>query len=102
MVILQVDFNYDGGFGDEMAKELESLAHSITKEKGFLWKIWTENEDEKIAGGIYAFNNTDNAKAYAKMHEERLLKFPIISNFRAKVFDINETLSEITNAKKFL
>ena len=38
-----------------MTEAFSELARSITKEPGFLWKIWTENENAQEAGGIYAF-----------------------------------------------
>lgn len=98
MVILQVIFDYQGGFGDEMTKECKDLALSITKEKGFLWKIWTENEAKKLAGGIYAFDSEENAKNYAKMHQARLKNFGV-KNFKYEILNTNEALNKITNFK---
>ena len=39
--ILQVDFEMNGPFGDEMADAFTDLAKSINEEDGFIWKIWT-------------------------------------------------------------
>jgi hypothetical protein len=50
--LLQVDFNHEGPFGAEMVSAFTDLANSINEEKGFIWKIWTENEQSKEAGGI--------------------------------------------------
>lgn len=99
MVILQIYFDYFGGYGKRMYEESKELAHSIKNEPGFLWKIWTENEDKKIAGGVYAFNNRTNAQNYAKMHIERLEKFKVGKNFKYEIFDTNDDLSQITNFK---
>ena len=33
-----------------MTETFSELAWSITKEPGFLWKIWTENENAQEAG----------------------------------------------------
>ena len=50
--LLQIDFPFPGPFGEEMTAALSDLAESITKEPGFIWKVWTENEREKEAGGF--------------------------------------------------
>ena len=95
--LLQIDFPFEGPFGDEMAQTLEGLAQSITQEPGFIWKIWTESENEKEAGGIYLFEDEATARAYLEMHSTRLKSFGI-ENIRAKIFDINSSLSAIDNA----
>ncbi|NLY03712.1 MAG: monooxygenase [Campylobacter sp.] len=97
MVILQIHFDYSGGWGEEMYKESKDLATSIKNEKGFIWKIWTEDKNSGIAGGIYAFDNRENAKNYAIMHIKRLEKFGIAKNFKYEILDTNATLSKITN-----
>ena len=61
--LLQLDFPYDGPFGDEMASAMAELAESIAREPGFLWKIWTENPDSCEAGGIYLFEDESSARA---------------------------------------
>lgn len=99
MVILQITFDYSGGYGDKLYEECKDLAQSITKEKGFLWKIWTENSDKGIAGGIYAFDNKENAQIYANMHTKRLQDFGVAKNFNYEILDVNEKLSQITNFK---
>ena len=93
--LLQIDFSFNGPFGQEMAEALKELANSIAEEPGFIWKIWTENEGTQEAGGIYLFENEESAKSYLDMHTERLKGFGI-SEVDAKIFDINEGLSKIT------
>lgn len=93
--ILQVDFKMDGPFGDEMAVAFSDLAKSINEEQGFLWKIWTENPEEKIAGGIYAFETKETAQQYLDMHTKRLGGFGI-NEVNAKILAINPKLTEIT------
>ena len=51
MKLLQVDFEFNGPFGEEMSNALVDLAKSINNEPGMIWKIWTENEAEKLGGG---------------------------------------------------
>ncbi|ASM36456.1 MAG: monooxygenase [Campylobacter sputorum] len=97
MVILQITFDYSGGYGEKMYEECKDLAQSITMEKGFLWKIWTENSKKNIAGGIYAFDNEQNAQNYANMHIKRLENFKVAKNFKYEILNTNEKLSKITH-----
>lgn len=90
--ILQVDFPYSGPWGPEMASAMEGLARSIANETGLVWKIWTENEAENEAGGIYLFQSQDDAERYLTMHTERL-KQAGIPHVNAKVFAVNAALS---------
>ncbi|KRG10769.1 monooxygenase [Staphylococcus sp. NAM3COL9] len=96
--ILQVDFPLDGPFDDEMAQQFEDLAKSINDEPGFLWKIWTENETAKEAGGIYAFDSKMHAENYLSMHSERLNAMGV-NEINAKIFTINEALTQITHGR---
>ena len=95
--ILQVDFPHDGIFGEEFSKAFVDLANDITREDGLLWKIWTENEATKEAGGIYLFSNETDAKRYLDKHTKRLESFGY-KNIRARIFGVNEPLSLITKA----
>ena len=95
--LLQFDFPHSGPFGDQMVDALKGLAKSIAEEPGFVWKIWTENEAENAAGGIYLFENEETAKTFLDKHTARLADLGI-SGVRAKMFDINETLSRLTKA----
>lgn len=97
MIILQIHFDYNGGYGEQMVSQAASLAQSINEEAGFLWKIWTENQDKGIAGGIYAFDSRENAESYAKMHMQRLTESGMGSNFVYEIMDVNERLSQINH-----
>jgi hypothetical protein len=94
--LLQFDFPFEGPFGAAMAEALADLARSINEEPGFLWKIWTENAAAHTAGGIYLFADHGSAEAYLAKHTARLEGFGV-SDIRARVFDVNETLSAITH-----
>ncbi|MFC3039769.1 monooxygenase [Virgibacillus xinjiangensis] len=94
--VLQVDFEMDGPFGDEMAEGFSDLAKSINEEDGFIWKIWTESPETNEAGGIYVFETKETAEKYLDMHAKRLAGFGI-TDVHAKVFAINSKLTEITN-----
>lgn len=92
--LLQVDFPFDGPFGQDMAAAMKELAESIAREPGFIWKLWTENANTKEAGGIYLFEDEASARKYLEMHTARLKGFGV-RVVNAKVFQVNEALSAI-------
>ncbi|CAM3622368.1 monooxygenase [Erysipelothrix urinaevulpis] len=95
-VILQMHFDKEGPFGEDYVPLGKDRAESINHEPGFIWKLWTENPDEKLAGGIYLFDTKENAQNYADMHLNRLKSLGF-KNFETHIFEINETLSDINS-----
>jgi len=93
--LLQVDFPYTGPFGDDMTNAMGDLAKDIASESGLEWKIWTENQEENTAGGIYLFDNIEDAERYLVKHTKRLESFGL-SNIRGKIFNVNEPLSKLS------
>ncbi|HHO9513232.1 TPA: monooxygenase [Escherichia coli] len=96
--LLQLHFSFNGPFGVTMAEQLKPLAESINQEPGFLWKVWTESEKNHEAGGIYLFTDEKSALAYLEKHTARLKNLGV-EEVVAKVFDVNEPLSQINQAK---
>lgn len=96
-VLICVDFPHKDIWGKEMANQMTELAQSIMKEPGCIWKFWTENKNENVAGGVYLFDTRENAENYLKMHTKRLEEYGY-SDIRGKVFEINKELSEICKA----
>ncbi|PEZ75510.1 MULTISPECIES: monooxygenase [Bacillaceae] len=94
--ILQVDFKMEGPFGNEMVKEFTDLAKSINDEEGLIWKIWTEDNEAKEAGGIYLFETKESACKYMTMHTARLKGFGIVK-VNEKIFEVNEVLTLINH-----
>lgn len=95
--LLQVDFPFNGPFGEKMSEALNELALSITEEPGFIWKIWTEKESLNEAGGIYLFESEETANAYLEKHTARL-KGLGVPEVRGRIYDINMKLSKVTKA----
>ncbi|CBG88159.1 monooxygenase [Citrobacter rodentium] len=95
--LLQLHFAFTGPFGQEMSEQLRGLAESINQEPGFIWKVWTESEQNKEAGGIYLFENEETALAYLQKHTARLKQFGV-DEVIAKVFDVNVPLSQINHS----
>jgi len=95
-VVLQIDFPFQGPFGADLAEAMSELAESISREPGFIWKIWTENPETREAGGVYLFRDKPSAEAFQAKHLERLKSFGI-PDPRSRLFGVNETLTEITS-----
>lgn len=95
-VIMYVDFPHNGPFGDELKNQLSELAESINHEPGLIWKVWTENQEEKTAGGVYLFDTRENAANYLAMHAARLTDFGY-THIKGKISEVNQGLSDINN-----
>lgn len=95
--LLQLHFAFHGPFGQEMAEQLRELAESINQEPGFIWKVWTESEQNKEAGGIYLFEDEKTALAYLDKHTARLKNLGV-NEVISKIFDVNTPLSLINKA----
>lgn len=93
--LVQFDFPAQGPWGTQMSAAYADLAQDIAAEPGLRWKIWTENAETQMAGGIYLFDDETLARAYAEKHTERLKGFGV-SDIRALFFDVNEALSQAT------
>lgn len=95
--LLQVDFPYQGPWGNEMTTAMSGLAQSIAQEPGLIWKIWTENQAAQQAGGVYLFQDLPSAEAYLAMHTQRLKGFGV-PQVNGKIFAVNEALSLLDRA----
>jgi hypothetical protein len=94
--LLQFDFPMKGPWGDDLAEAFRDLAAIIERSPGLRWKIWTENEDEGLGGGIYLFEDDETALAYLEEHTARLEGFGV-TDIRAKLLHVNEPLTELTH-----
>ena len=99
-VILQVDFPYQGPWGEEMTAAMNDLAQSINQEPGFIWKIWTENKQTQMSGGVYMFASEQEANAYLTKHSARLKAFGV-HDVRGEMFTVNTALSRLKQAPLF-
>ena len=95
--LMQIDFPHEGPFGDELTAAMSDLAKDIANENGLVFKLWTENKETKEAGGIYVFDNIDDAKRYLEKHTARLESFGY-TDIKSKIFEINEELSKLSKS----
>ena len=94
--LLQINFKITSTVKD-YAMLVAPLADPIGKSPGLEWKVWIFNEQNHEAGGIYLFRDEASVNAY--MHGDLvagLKKQPTIKDISAKIFDIDETLTQKT------
>ncbi|MGA1931802.1 monooxygenase [Arcobacter sp. YIC-464] len=95
--LMQIDFPHEGPFREELTAAMSDLAKDIANENGLIFKLWTENKDKKEAGGIYLFDNLDDAKRYLAKHTARLEAFGY-TDIKSKIFEVNEELSKLSKS----
>lgn len=93
--LLQVDFPFSGPWGQGLEGISHDLAADIASEPGLRWKIWTESQDQRVAGGLYLFESHAFAEKYLLKHSERLADFGV-QDLRAIIFDVNDALTAMT------
>jgi hypothetical protein len=100
MVIVQINYRrpempkaeWEARYTDERARQFLNVA-------GLQWKIWLDDADERMCGGIYLFADREAAEAYvAGPIGDRMRSHPDIQELSVRIFDIRERMSEITNA----
>lgn len=96
MTILIFEFPFKGPWGDVMGAHLQELAGHIAAEDGLSWKIWLENPEAGIAGGIYLFSDAAKASAYKHRHLKRLADMGI-TDVSVRQMIANAALSRITH-----
>jgi hypothetical protein len=81
----------------EYEQAVAALAAQYATAPGLRWKIWTINEAEQEAGGIYLF---DDESAVKELLEgpltAQVLSHPALSDFSVKQFDVMEEVTAIT------
>lgn len=96
--LLVFEFPSTGPFGAEAEAAYKDLATDISQQPGLIWKVWIEDPQRQVAGGVYLFTDTASAEAYTTMHTARLNSFGI-TNITATSAKVNEGLSLIDHAQ---
>lgn len=100
MVIVQINYRrpempraeWDARYTDERAAPFLQVP-------GLLWKIWLDGTEERLAGGVYMFEDRASAEAYAAGPiVARIRNNPEFSEVDVRVFDVRQRMSEITRA----
>jgi hypothetical protein len=70
----------------------------LFNEMALEWKMWVENKEEGIIGGIYYFKDQEDLEKSLAQGKAKSRLLPLIENLSKQVFDVIEDLSEINNA----
>ena len=62
------------------------------------WKIWLENKEEGIIGGIYCYRDEEAFEKSMSQGKAKGLLPPLIENISKQVFNVNEDLSKLNKA----
>ena len=99
MQVLVVRYARERGQEDaEQAAGNLASAPVIAKLEGLAWKIWTYNDTEGVAGGVYLLESEAHAAAADRFIRSALGEEPGISGVRIEHYGVDETLSAITRA----
>ncbi|GAA2009195.1 monooxygenase [Microbacterium ulmi] len=95
--LLVFEFPSHGPFGAEALEAYRGLAEDIAGEEGLVWKVWTEDAEAGLAGGVYLFATKADGDRYLALHTRRLQSLGV-TDIEASEFAVNEGLSRITRA----
>jgi hypothetical protein len=86
--ILQINFKFNVT-GAQYQEAATSLAEEFAKVPGLRWKVWTLNEAENEAGGVYLFDNEASLQTFLDSPlAEKVKSHPAFSELSAKPFDV--------------
>lgn len=94
--ILQVNFKFS-----VPSSEYEQMAHSLAAQfaavPGLRWKVWTMNEAESEAGGVYLFEDDAAMQTYlAGPLAAAVAEHPALTGISAKQFAVMDDATAIT------
>jgi len=94
--ILLISFKYNVTSGEYRAMA-DSLAGEFAKVGGLKWKVWTINEGESTAGGVYYFDSDASLKAFLEGPlAAQVTSHPALTDLSARVFDIVASATSVT------
>jgi hypothetical protein len=96
-IILQV--NYTPGPELQSDAALVEVAEQVASSVGGLqWKVWISSAADKLAGGIYLFDDVETARKWGEGRLREMLSAIGGTNISMKYFDVDTKLSTITRA----
>ena len=94
--ILQINFKLSVAASDYEVLAA-SLAQSFAEVPGLVWKIWTLNEAEREAGGIYYFDGQQSLERFLSSQLAASVRnHPAVSEFSAKPFAVMDAVTATT------
>ena len=100
MKLLVVRYSRERGQDD--AEQAEAMLHAtegIAGLPGLVWKVWTHNDAEHVAGGVYLFDSEEHARAWGDgTVQAALSRLPGVHDVGTQYYDVDARLSAITRA----
>jgi len=83
----------------DQAREFSASAEKIAAVPGLIWKLWSYDDDQRVATSVYLFEDEEHARAWGDGPMKPALgSHEGISDIDASYFDVDEDLSAITRA----
>jgi hypothetical protein len=94
--IVYISFKFDGSKA-EYLQTFAEVAEPIADAPGLRWKVWPWNDEERMGGGIYLFEDAASAQAYLEGPiATGLGEMPILSDISVKQFEVLDSLTAST------
>ncbi len=100
MVIVQINYRRPDVPAEEWeARYTDELARPFVEMKGLKWKVWLDDPDQQLSGGIYLFASRAEADAYLQGPiVARMKSNPQLRDLSIRSFDVREPMSRLTRA----
>ena len=96
--LVQIDFSFTMSVQEYLAMG-QQVAGVVAEQPGLLWKIWPLDAEGRRAGGVYLFDNKEDAVRYVEGPIiTQLPAMPGIHNVDVVITDVAADLSAITHA----
>lgn len=94
--ILLIEFNYEVS-APEYGAAADQLAPMFAELTGLRWKIWIINESERVAGGVYMFEDEASVQDFLNGPlAAQVSNHPAVRNLKAQVFQVMRGPSTVT------
>lgn len=97
-VLLQVNFTPGENGLRETRDDYNTVARYISTLPGFRWKIWIQDAESTMRGGIYLFDDLATARAWGDAELRPRLVEDGATDILIRYFDIEEEASAINHA----
>lgn len=100
MVIVQINYRRPDMPAEQWASRYtDDIAKPFVDMPGLNWKIWIDEPEQQLSGGIYLFATRQDAEAYVDGPiVARMKANAALSDLSIRVFDIRERVSGLTRA----
>ncbi|MBU8934141.1 MAG: YdhR family protein [candidate division Zixibacteria bacterium] len=86
--ILQINFKFSVS-KDDYRQAAASLASAFAEVEGLRWKIWTIDEAQSMAGGVYLFDDEPSLTRFLESPlADQVRSHPAFTEMSASSFDI--------------